>query len=96
MTENSTAKNPEKSKLALSVVRPLSVLIPPSWASTSSSESETNFTLDQISSYAKKITSSTLFSASSSSSTASSLKLDPSDEHKRKILKTKSQQGKAP
>ncbi|CEG69690.1 hypothetical protein RMATCC62417_05725 [Rhizopus microsporus] len=96
MTENSTAKNPEKSKLALSVVRPLSVLIPPSWTSTSSSESETNFTLDQISSYAKKITSSTLFSASSSSSTASSLKLDPSDEHKRKILKTKSQQGKAP
>ncbi|KAG1173477.1 hypothetical protein G6F70_005853 [Rhizopus microsporus] len=92
MTENSTAKNPEKSKLALSVVRPLSVLIPPSWTSTSSSESETNFTLDQISSYAKKITSSNLFSASSSSSTASSFKLDPSDEHKRKILKTKSQQ----
>ncbi|CEG81267.1 hypothetical protein RMATCC62417_15490 [Rhizopus microsporus] len=98
MAENSAAKNPEKSKLALSVVRPLSVLIPPSWTSTSSSESETNFTLDQISSYAKKITSSNfnLFSASSSSSTASSLKLDPNDEHKRKILKTKSQQGKAP
>ncbi|ORE03700.1 hypothetical protein BCV72DRAFT_27578 [Rhizopus microsporus var. microsporus] len=94
MTENSTVKNPEKSKLALSVVRPLSVLIPPSWTSTSSSESETNFTLDQISSYAKKITSSNfnLFSTSSSSSTASSLKLDPNDEHKRKILKNKSQQ----
>lgn len=109
MTEQHSANNLGKNKLTLSSVRPLSVLIPPSWSSSdvqqspsqnavSPSNSLPTLSFDQLSLYAKKISTSGFnpfsISSSSSSSTTSSVKNNKSDEHKKKALELKIGQGR--
>lgn len=109
MTEQHSANNLGKNKLTLSSVRPLSVLIPPSWSSSdvqqppsqnavSPSNSLPTLSFDQLSLYAKKISTSGFnpfsVSSSSSSSTTSSVKNNKSNEYKKKTLELKIGQGR--
>ncbi|KAI9249031.1 hypothetical protein BY458DRAFT_560004 [Sporodiniella umbellata] len=101
MSEHNSAKDLGKNKLTLSSVRPLSILIPPSWSASSllpSSQHSTQLSalsLDQLSSYAKKISNVTLnpFGLSSSSSSSSnSLTKQTNAEQKKSAFKAKTNQ----
>ncbi|CAO3660232.1 unnamed protein product [Rhizopus stolonifer] len=98
MSEQHSAKDLGKNKLTLSAVRPLSVLIPPSWSSSTlqqpSSQTPSQLSalsLDQLSLYAKKISNATLypFNTSSSSSSTSSIKQNKDTEQRKKALRMK-------